>query len=161
MYYANAQSQLDDLRTLIDRVDDDLYLAKLALYARQRAFMKDMPAALLVVLSTRNTELMHRVFDRVVDNGRMLRTVFQMVRSGQLGRNSLSSSLQRAFQRWLNEASVSKLLFRVNRTRSVAARCFAAGATDTQGQRTTCAVRLVDGQGKHDVGSRDGSRPAG
>ena len=72
--------------------------------------MKDMPAALLVVLSRRDTELMHRVFDWVVDNGRVLRTLFQMIRSGQFGRTSLSSSLQRAFQRWLNEASVSKLL---------------------------------------------------
>jgi 60 kDa SS-A/Ro ribonucleoprotein len=46
----------------------------------------------------------------VVDNGRVLRTTFQMIRSGQFGRTSLSSSLQRAFQRWLNEASVGKLL---------------------------------------------------
>jgi hypothetical protein len=54
--------------------------------------------------------LLHRVFDRVVDNGRVLRTMFQMIRSGQFGRSSLSSSLQRAFQRWLNKASVDKLL---------------------------------------------------
>ena len=33
-----------------------------------------------------------------------------MIRSGQFGRKSLSSSLQRAFQRWLNEASVGRLL---------------------------------------------------
>ena len=50
------------------------------------------------------------MFARVVDNGRVLRTVFQMVRSGQFGRTSLSSSLLRAFQLWLNEASVGKLL---------------------------------------------------
>jgi 60 kDa SS-A/Ro ribonucleoprotein len=50
------------------------------------------------------------VFGRVVDNGRVLRTLFQMVRSGQFGRTSFSSSLQRALQRWLNEASVGKLL---------------------------------------------------
>ena len=110
VFYASAQSQLDEMRRLIDQVDDDVFLAKLAVYARERAYMKDMPAALLVVLSTRNTELMHRVFDRVVDNGRVLRTAFQMIRSGQFGRTSLSSSLQRAFQRWLNEASVGKLL---------------------------------------------------
>jgi 60 kDa SS-A/Ro ribonucleoprotein len=110
VYYAGAESQLDQLRTLIDQVDDNVFLAKLAVYARERAFMKDMPAALLVVLSKRDTVLMHRVFDRVVDNGRLLRTVFQMVRSGQFGRTSLSSSLQRAFRRWLNEASVGKLL---------------------------------------------------
>ncbi len=110
VYYASAQSQLDEMHTLIDQVDDNDFLAKLAVYARERAYMKDMPAALLVVLSKRDTELLHRVFDRVVDNGRVLRTMFQMIRSGQFGRTSLSSSLQRAFQRWLNEASVGKLL---------------------------------------------------
>jgi 60 kDa SS-A/Ro ribonucleoprotein len=69
-----------------------------------------MPAALLIELSKRDTHLMHRVFERVVDNGRVLRTAFQMVRSGRFGRQGLSSSLQRAFARWLNEASVGNLL---------------------------------------------------
>ncbi|NLS95271.1 MAG: TROVE domain-containing protein, partial [Planctomycetaceae bacterium] len=110
VFYASAQDQLDQMRKLIDQIDDNVFLAKLAVYARERAYMKDMPAALLVVLSKRDTALMHRVFDRVVDNGRVLRTMFQMIRSGQFGRTSLSSSLQRAFQRWLNQASVGKLL---------------------------------------------------
>ncbi|WP_404308227.1 TROVE domain-containing protein [Neorhodopirellula lusitana] len=115
VYYASAQNQLDAMRKLIDEIDDNEFLAKLAVYSRERAYMKDMPAALLVVLSTRDTKLMHQVFDRVVDNGRVLRTVFQMIRSGQFGRpgsprRGLSSSLQRAFQRWLNDASVGKLL---------------------------------------------------
>ena len=115
-FYSTAETQLDEVLKLIDKVDDNQYLAKLALYAREKAFMKDMPAALLVALSVRDTELMHRVFDRVVDNGRVLRTVFQMIRSGQFknkagkGRVGLSSSVQRAFQRWLNTASVGKLL---------------------------------------------------
>ena len=120
-FYSTAETQLDEVLKLIDEVDDNQYLAKLALYAREKAFMKDMPAALLVALSVRDTELMHRVFDRVVDNGRILRTVFQMIRSGRFksntaknkagkGRVGLSSSVQRAFQRWLNTASVGKLL---------------------------------------------------
>ena len=115
-FYSTAETQLDEVLKLIDEVDDNQYLAKLALYAREKALMKDMPAALLVALSVRDTELMHRVFDRVVDNGRVLRTVFQMIRSGQFknkagkGRVGLSSSVQRAFQRWLNTASVGKLL---------------------------------------------------
>ena len=115
VYYASADSQLDELRKLIDEIDDNVFLAKLAVYARERAYMKDMPAALLVVLSKRDPELMHRAFDRVVDNGRVLRTMFQMIRSGQFNHGTkagvgLSSSVQRAFRRWLNEASVSKLL---------------------------------------------------
>ena len=109
-YYTAAADQLDELKRLIDQVDDNVFLARLAVYAREHAFMKDMPAALLLSLANRDTELMHRVFDRVVDNGRVLRTLFQMIRSGRFGRNSLSSSLQRAFQRWLNNSSVSRLL---------------------------------------------------
>lgn len=82
-YYSAAGTQLAEVLKLIEQIDDDQYLAKLAVYARQKAAMKDMPAALLVALSVRNTELMHRVFDRVIDNGRVLRTAFQMIRSGQ------------------------------------------------------------------------------
>lgn len=115
-FYSTAATQLDEVLKLIDEVDDAEYLAKLALYAREKAFMKDMPAALLVELSVRDAALMHKVFDRVVDNGRVLRTMFQMIRSGQFknkagkARIGLSSSVQRAFQRWLNSASAGKLL---------------------------------------------------
>lgn len=51
-FYSTAETQLDEVLKLIEEVDDNQYLAKLALYARERAFMKDMPAALLVALST-------------------------------------------------------------------------------------------------------------
>ncbi len=109
-YYADAETQLDTLKSLIAQVSDNVFLAKLAIYARERAFLKDMPAALVATLATRDTVLFHQVFDRVIDNGRVLRTLFQMIRSGQFGKQSLSSSVQRAFQRWLNSASVEKLL---------------------------------------------------
>jgi 60 kDa SS-A/Ro ribonucleoprotein len=109
-FYAKAETQLTQLQELVDTVDDNTFLAKLAVFSRERAFMKDMPAALVAALASRDSELMHRVFDRAIDNGRVLRTLFQMIRSGRFGRKSLSSSLQRAFGRWLNEASVSKLL---------------------------------------------------
>lgn len=109
-YYAAADGQLATLKTLIDQVADNAFLAKLAVYSRQRAMMKDMPVALLLALSKRDPALFHKVFDRVVDNGRTLRTLVQFVRSGQFGRKGLSHSLQRAVQRWLNTASVDKLL---------------------------------------------------
>ncbi|MGO8753161.1 MAG: TROVE domain-containing protein [Thermoguttaceae bacterium] len=109
-YYAGADEQLATLKTLIDQVADNAFLAKLAVYSRQRAMMKDMPVALLLVLSKRDPALFRKVFDRVVDNGRTLRTLVQFVRSGQFGRKGLSHSLQRAVQQWLNSASVEKLL---------------------------------------------------
>src|SRR5690348_2913508 len=109
-YYAGAEDQLATLLGLAGQVDDNVFLAKLAVYSRERAFLKDMPAALLLVVAKRDPALFQRAFDRVVDNGRLLRTLFQMVRSGQFGRKGLSASLQRAFQRWLNAARVGQLL---------------------------------------------------
>jgi 60 kDa SS-A/Ro ribonucleoprotein len=108
-YYADADAQLTTLVGLTEQVEDR-YLAQTALYARARGLMKDMPAALLVPLSKRNPALFRQVFPRVIDNGRMLRTFFQFVRSGQFGRRSLSYALQKAIQHWLNEASVGTLL---------------------------------------------------
>lgn len=110
VYYADPEAQLAQLKTLIAQVNDNIYLAKLAIYSRERAFIKDMPAALCATLASRDTVLFHLVFDRVIDNGRVLRTFLQMIRSGQFGKKSLSSSLQRAVQRWLNTASVEKLM---------------------------------------------------
>ncbi len=109
-FYAAADEQLATVKTLIDQVADNAFLAKLAVYGRERAMMKDMPVALLLALSKRDPALFREVFDRVVDNGRTLRTLVQLVRSGQFGRKGLSYSLQRAVQRWLNSASVEKLL---------------------------------------------------
>ncbi|MCI0680840.1 MAG: TROVE domain-containing protein [Gemmataceae bacterium] len=109
-FYAQAEDQLATLLALVDQVDDNVFLAKLAIYSRERAFMKDMPAALLLVLSKRDRALFRAAFERVVDNGRVLRTLFQMIRSGRFGRKSLSYALQRAFQRWLNQAAAGQLL---------------------------------------------------
>lgn len=109
-FYASAEDQLATLQSMIAQVNDNAFLAKLAIYSRERACMKDMPAALTATLAARDTKLFHTVFDRVIDNGRVLRTLFQMIRSGQFGKKSLSSSVQRAFQRWLNAASTEKLV---------------------------------------------------
>src|SRR5258708_7827488 len=65
-FYASADEQLTTLKTLVADVEDNTFLAKLAVYARERALMKDMPAALLVLLSKRDPRLFRLAFDRVV-----------------------------------------------------------------------------------------------
>src|SRR5262249_23038952 len=69
-FYASAGEQLDRVLDLSDRVAPE-FLARTALYSRQRGFMKDMPAFLLAALSRRDPALMDRAFDRVVDSPRM------------------------------------------------------------------------------------------
>src|SRR4051794_32915453 len=68
-YYASGDAQLDSLRRLIEQVDDPLYLAKLAIYSRQKALMKDMPALLMLALSRRDGKLFRKIFPRVIDSG--------------------------------------------------------------------------------------------
>src|ERR1700736_5028256 len=61
-FYAGAEDQLADLLALAEQVDDNEFLARLAIYSRERAFLKDMPVALLSILSRRDNALFHRVF---------------------------------------------------------------------------------------------------
>jgi len=101
-FYAGAEVQLDRVVDLAGRVAP-VFVAKTALYSRERAFLKDMPALLVAMLSRRDPALMDRVFDRVVDSPRMLRTFVQIVRSGATGRKSLGSAPKRCVRRWLDQ----------------------------------------------------------
>ena len=104
MYYQNAQEELEYVLDVAEAVDVET-LAKTAIYARQKGHMKDMPAVLLAVLARRDPVLFRTVFGPVIDNGKMLRTFVQVIRSGQTGRKSLGSAPKAMVQNWLNTAS--------------------------------------------------------
>jgi 60 kDa SS-A/Ro ribonucleoprotein len=107
-FYATAEGQLDRVLDLSGRVGPE-FVARTAVYCRERGFMKDMPALLLAALSRRDPALMDRVFERVVDSPRMLRTFVQIVRSGATGRKSLGSAPKRCVRRWLNQRTDAAL----------------------------------------------------
>ncbi len=108
-FYAGAGEQLRTVLALAKELDA-MFIAKTAIYARTQASMKDMPALLLAILSTKNPALLKAVFPRVVDNGRMVRNFVQILRSGVTGRKSLGSAPKRLVEHWLNTASEQKLL---------------------------------------------------
>ncbi len=108
-FYASAEDQLDRVRELAQSVDAE-FVAKTALFARESGHMKDMPAVLAAALAVRDVSLLGRVFDRVVDNGKMLRNFVQVVRSGALGRKSLGSRPKKLVQHWLLTATEKQLL---------------------------------------------------
>ncbi len=107
-FYATAESQLDRVLDLCGRVPPE-FVAKTAVYCRERAYMKDIPALLLASVSRRDPKLMDRVFDRVIDSPRMLRTFVQIVRSGATGRKSLGSAPKRCVRRWLDQRTDAAL----------------------------------------------------
>lgn len=108
-FYAGAEAQLATILDLCREVEPR-FLAKTAVYCRERGYMKDTPALLAAVLTLRGPEFLPQVFDRVVGNGRMLRNFVQILRSGAVGRKSLGSRPKKLVQRWLNRASEKDLL---------------------------------------------------
>lgn len=108
-FYSSAETQLADVVLAAKDVDPE-WVAKCAVYARQSGAMKDMPALLAAYLTMADPDLSVRVFKRVIDNGRMLRTFVQIMRSGQVGRASLGSRPKRLVREWLEQASMAQLM---------------------------------------------------
>lgn len=109
-FYATAESQLVQVLDLCEKAEPK-FIAQVALYARKSAFMKDMPALLLAVLSTKDAALFEAVFDRVIDSPKMLRTFVQIMRSGMVGRKSLGSLPKRMIRNWINSRSDEQLFY--------------------------------------------------
>ena len=107
-YYASADEQLLNVLALAEKVDAE-FVAKTAVYARQKGFMKDMPALLCASLSTKDPQLLRAVFDRVINDGKMLRNFVQVLRSGVTGRKSLGTVPKKLAQRWLESRSDEQL----------------------------------------------------
>ena len=102
-FYASAQEQLSTVLALAkhDEVEPE-FVARVALYARSSGKMKDMPALLCAVLSVRSAGLLAEVFDRVIDDAKMLRNFVQIMRSGVVGRRSLGTLPKRLVQSWFD-----------------------------------------------------------
>lgn len=110
-FYVSGEEQL---KVVLEHAAkcDPMFVAKVAVYARQRGFMKDMPAVLLAHLATRGPDgiaAMKLAFGHVIDNGKMLRNYVQVLRSGQLGRKSLGTAPKKMVQRWLVGRSAIQL----------------------------------------------------
>lgn len=108
-FYSSAETQLSDVVLAAKDVDPE-WVAKCAVYSRQSGAMKDMPALLAAYLTMADPDLSVLVFKRVIDNGRMLRTFVQIMRSGQVGRASLGSRPKRLVREWLEQASMAQLM---------------------------------------------------
>src|SRR5688572_7526299 len=100
-FYAGADQQLSKVIELCAEIDAE-FIARTAVFCRERGFMKDMPALLCAVLSVKDRTLLNAVFPRVIDNGKMLRNFVQIMRSGVVGRKSLGTAPKRLVREWLD-----------------------------------------------------------
>ncbi|MCR5163847.1 MAG: hypothetical protein K6C40_07500 [Thermoguttaceae bacterium] len=109
-FYATAETQLNEVLKYAAHPDvSEEFLAKTAIYARERGFMKDMPALLCAVLAARRSPLLEKVFPRVIDSPKMLRNFVQIVRSGVTGRKSFGTTMRRLIRQWLEARTETQL----------------------------------------------------
>ena len=111
-FYASAENQLAKVIELCQDVDAE-FIAKTAVFCRERGYMKDIPALLCAVLSVKDRTLLQQVFPRVIDNAKMLRNFVQIMRSGAVGRKSLGTAPKRLVREWL-DARDPESLFKAN-----------------------------------------------
>jgi 60 kDa SS-A/Ro ribonucleoprotein len=111
-FYASANEQLKTVLELCADLDAE-FIAKTAVFCRERSYMKDMPALLCAVLSVKDRELLNTIFPRVIDNPKMLRNFVQIVRSGVVGRKSFGSAPKRLVREWL-DGRTPAALFKAN-----------------------------------------------
>lgn len=111
-FYVSGKTQFDRINSLLKNLskEDIKFIAKLAIYARKHGFMKDTPAFLTAWLSKNGPEYLDTVFNSVINNGKMLRNLVQIIRSGKVGRKSFGSHLKRLIQNWIIESDQSKII---------------------------------------------------
>lgn len=107
-FYASADEQLAKVLELCAQVDAE-FIAKTAVFCRERGFMKDMPALLCAVLSVRDRTFLAQVFPRVIDDGKMLRNFVQIIRSGVVGRKSLGTAPKRLVREWFEARDAASI----------------------------------------------------
>lgn len=111
-YYTSDKDQLARVLELANKVEPE-FLAKLAVYGRQKGLMKDMPAVLAAILAAKDSDLLSKVFDKVIDDPKMLRNFMQIVRSQVTGRKSFGSKPKKLINKFLSKLT-DEQLFKAN-----------------------------------------------
>ena len=107
-FYSSDKDQLTKTLELAAKVSPE-FLAKLAVYSRQKGLMKDMPAVLAALVASREPELLVKIFSKVVDSPKMLRNFVQVIRSNVSGRKSLGTRPKKLIQAYLENLNDEQL----------------------------------------------------
>jgi 60 kDa SS-A/Ro ribonucleoprotein len=107
-FYATPKETMDEVLGLLPKVDSE-FVAKLAVYSREKAWLKDMPAFLTAYLSAKDVNLAKKIFPRTINGGVMVRNYAQMIRSGKLGRKSGGSAMKKAIEGWFDSQTDERI----------------------------------------------------
>ena len=104
------RTQAKTILDLASKVEPE-FLAKLAVYARQRGYLKDVPALLAAYLAAHSLPYFGAAFPHVIDNGKQIRNFAQIIRSGAVGRRSFGSSVRNTIRAWFNTRTPDQIFW--------------------------------------------------
>jgi len=112
-FYASDEQILQTLKNKVEEVikepDGFTFIAKLAVYSRNKAHMKDMPSFLCAILAKhKQTDLLKKVFAKCVNNAKQLRSFIQISRSMEI--NVSRRSIKNLVRQWFNSVSDIEML---------------------------------------------------
>lgn len=108
-FYVSAQDHVTRAVKLCGEVADAKWIADLAVRARKDGLMKDMPVFLLAYVATKDGDAFRAAFSECVDNVKQLSKFVRVMRSGVVGRKSLSRRIANAIERWMDAQTDANL----------------------------------------------------
>lgn len=115
-FYTSAEQQLKQLDVLLNTIQKENisneFIARCAVYAREKGHLKDIAAYLLAILCQNHRhaiDLVDKIFFRVCNNSKMLLNFVQIIRSGKVGRTSFGSHIKKLIQKWLTNKDPKQL----------------------------------------------------
>jgi 60 kDa SS-A/Ro ribonucleoprotein len=107
-FYSTGEAQLEKVLEIVQQCDPK-FIGQVAIYARKRGFMKDMPAFLCAVLAKKDVQILKKVFPYVIDNGLMAKRFAHIIRTGVVGRKSFGTSVRGMLRKWVDSRSDDQL----------------------------------------------------
>lgn len=109
IFYMSSRTQINELLELCKQCSPE-FIVKVAIASRKNGYMKDTPAMLAAYLNHCDRILLSQSFDRIINNGKMLKKFVQFVRSGVTGTPGFGSVTKASIRQWLNHRNDHQLM---------------------------------------------------
>jgi len=105
LFYASARTNVAEIVDVLKNFKDDEFLAKATVYAREQGYVREIPVASSIVLSTKSLDLFRKVVHRVCKNPHDWQKFIDIARSGAI-RGGLGRALKREIIEAIRNLSV-------------------------------------------------------
>lgn len=109
-YYTSAETQLKTVLELASKCKDTRFVAQVAVYSHLKGRMKEVPALLAVWLAKHDVAMLERVWDQLIDSGKMLQKFCKYLRNGEVGGyRHFNRPVRKLINRWFQSRNATSI----------------------------------------------------